>query len=430
MTGIVLFIIAFILLMVGIPVGFAFGASAIFAALVDPNLGLDVFGLLPYRVYGIMQNFTLMAVPLFIFMGFILEKSKIAENMLESIGELFGPVRGGLAIAIVIVGAILAASTGIVGASVVMMTIISLPIMLKHGYSPKLAGGVIAASGTLGQLIPPSIVLIILGAVMNISVGDLFKAAIIPGLIIVGLYIVYILIVSFLKPDIAPAIKTDKPYSKILFKALKSLVAPFILIALVLGSIFAGFATPTESAAIGALGSIVLTFFYRSFSFELLRYSTVETVKITAMIFMILIGATAFSLVFNESGAGDIVTTFFTDSISNQYVFIAITMLLIFILGFFIDFIEITFIVIPILIPIVQEFNIDPLWFALLIAINLQTSFLTPPFGFSLFYLKGAAGDKIQTKDLYLGIIPFILIQLITLLIVIFIPKLVYILVN
>ncbi|ACM92408.1 membrane protein [Nautilia profundicola AmH] len=430
MTGIVLFIVAFILLMVGIPVAFAFGASAIFAALIDPNLGLDVFGLLPYRVYGIMQNFTLMAVPLFIFMGFILEKSKIAENMLESIGELFGPVRGGLAIAIVIVGAILAASTGIVGASVVMMTIISLPIMLKHGYSPRLAGGVIAASGTLGQLIPPSIVLIILGAVMNISVGDLFKAAIIPGLIIVGLYIVYILIVAFLKPEIAPAIKTDKPYSKILFQALKSLVAPFILIAVVLGSIFAGFATPTESAAIGALGSIILTFFYRTFNMELLRYATVETVKITAMIFMILIGATAFSLVFNESGAGDIVTTFFTDSISNQYAFIAITMVLIFILGFFIDFIEITFIVIPILLPIVQEFGIDPLWFALLIAINLQTSFLTPPFGFSLFYLKGAAGDKIQTKDLYLGIIPFILIQIITLLIVIFVPKLVYILVN
>ena len=301
MTGIILFIVAFILLMLGIPVAFAFGASAIFAALIDSNLGLEVFGLLPYRVYGIMQNFTLMAVPLFIFMGFILEKSKIAENMLESIGELFGPVRGGLAIAIVIVGAILAASTGIVGASVVMMTIISLPIMLKHGYSPKLAGGVIAASGTLGQLIPPSIVLIILGAVMNISVGDLFKAAIIPGVIIVGLYIVYILIISFFKPNIAPAIKTNNAYKQVLFKALKSLVAPFILIALVLGSIFAGFATPTESAAIGALGSIILTFFYRSFSFELLRYATVETVKITAMIFMILIGATAFSLVFNES---------------------------------------------------------------------------------------------------------------------------------
>ena len=430
MTGIILFVVAFILLMIGIPVAFAFGASAIFAALLDPNVGLEVFGLLPYRIYGIMQNFTLMAVPLFIFMGFILEKSKIAENMLESIGKLFGPVRGGLAIAIIIVGAILAASTGIVGASVVMMTIISLPVMLKYGYSPRLASGVIAASGTLGQLIPPSIVLIILGAVMQISVGDLFKAAIVPGLIIVGLYILYVLIVAFLKPEVAPAIKTDEPYSKILIQAAKSLIAPFLLIAIVLGSIFAGFATPTESAAIGALGAIILTLFYRTFSFELLRYASVETVKITAMIFMILIGATAFSLVFNESGAGDIVTEFFTDSISNQYVFIAITMVLIFILGFFIDFIEITFIVIPILLPIVEEFGIDPLWFALLIAINLQTSFLTPPFGFSLFYLKGAAGDLIKTSDLYKGIVPFILIQILALLIVLFFPKLVYVMVN
>ncbi|MEO1928599.1 MAG: TRAP transporter large permease subunit [Nautiliaceae bacterium] len=430
MTGIILFVAAFVLLMLGIPVAFAFGASAIFAVLLDPNMDLSVFGFLPYRIYGIMQNVTLMAVPLFIFMGFILEKSKIAENMLESIGELFGPIRGGLAIAIVIVGAILAASTGIVGASVVMMTIISLPIMLKHGYSPKLAGGVIAASGTLGQLIPPSIVLIILGDRMNISVGDLFKAALIPGFIIVGLYILYILIIAFLKPQIVPPIKTDKPYKEVFLKALKSLVAPFILIIVVLGSIFAGFATPTESAAIGALGAVILTIFYRTFSFELLRYASIETVKITAMIFMILIGATAFSLVFNESGAGDIITQFFTDTISNKYIFIAISMVLIFILGFFIDFIEITFIVIPILLPIVQELGIDPLWFALLIAINLQTSFLTPPFGFSLFYLKGAAGDKIKTKDLYVGIIPFIIMQLITLLIVLFIPKLVYVFVN
>ncbi|WP_456469902.1 TRAP transporter large permease [Caminibacter sp.] len=430
MTGIILFIAAFILLMLGIPVAFAFGGSAIFAALMDPDLGLEVFGLLPYRIYGIMQNFTLMAVPLFIFMGFILEKSKIAENMLESIGKLFGSIRGGLAIAIVIVGAILAASTGIVGASVVMMTIISLPVMLKYGYSPRLASGVIAASGTLGQLIPPSIVLIILGAVMNISVGDLFKAAIVPGFIIVGLYILYILIVAFIKPETAPPIETKESYSKILKEAAKSLIAPFVLIVIVLGSIFAGFATPTESAAIGALGAIILTVFYKTFSFELLRYASVETVKITAMIFMILIGATAFSLVFNESGAGDIVTEFFTDSIQNQYVFIAITMILIFILGFFIDFIEITFIVIPILLPIVEEFGIDPLWFALLIAINLQTSFLTPPFGFSLFYLKGAAGDLIKTSDLYKGIIPFILIQILVLLIVMFYPKLVYILVN
>ena len=430
MTGIILFAVAFILLMFGIPVAFAFGASAIFAAMLDPDLGLEVFGLLPYRIYGIMQNFTLMAVPLFIFMGFILEKSKIAENMLESIGELFGNVRGGLAIAIVIVGAVLAASTGIVGASVVMMTVISLPIMLKHNYSPKLASGVIAASGTLGQLIPPSIVLIILGAVMNISVGDLFKAAVIPGIIIVALYIIYIVVFSLIKPEAAPPVKGNEPYSKIVIKALKSLVAPFILIGLVLGSIFAGFATPTESAAVGAVGSIILTLFYRTFSLNLLKYAASETVKITSMIFMILIGATAFSLVFNESGAGDMVTDFFVDHISNQYTFIAITMALIFVLGFFIDFIEITFIVIPVLIPIMQEYNIDPLWYALLIAINLQTSFLTPPFGFSLFYLKGAAGNRIKTKDLYLGIIPFILMQLAVLGVVLAYPHIINLLVE
>ncbi len=425
MTGIILFIIAFILLMLGVPVAFAFGGSAIFAAMLDSNLGLEIFGLLPYRVYGIMQNFTLMAVPLFIFMGFILEKSKIAENMLESIGKLFGRVRGGLAIAIVIVGAILAASTGIVGASVVMMTIISLPVMLRHGYSPRLASGVIAASGTLGQLIPPSIVLIILGAVMNISVGDLFKAALIPGGMIVGLYILYILLIAFLKPQIAPPIKTNEPYSKILKNALKSLIAPFLLIGVVLGSIFAGFATPTESAAVGVVGSIILTLFYRTFSFELIRYASVETIKITSMIFMILIGATAFSLVFNESGAGDIITELFTTHIPNSYTFIAITMALIFVLGFFIDFIEITFIVIPILLPIIEEFGIDPLWFAILIAVNLQTSFLTPPFGFSLFYLKGAAGKLVKTSDIYKGVIPFIIIQLIVLIIILLFPNLI-----
>ncbi len=430
MTGIILFVVAFILLMVGVPVAFAFGGSAIFAAFIDPNIGLNVFGLLPYRIYGIMHNFTLMAVPLFIFMGFILEKSKIAENMLESIGKLFGGIRGGLAIAIVIVGAILAASTGIVGASVVMMTVISLPVMLRHNYSPRLASGVIAASGTLGQIIPPSIVLIVLGAVMQISVGDLFKAALIPGFLIVFFYIVYILIIAFLKPEVAPAIKSDEPYSKILIQAAKSLVAPIILIVLVLGSIFAGVATPTESAAVGAFGSVILTMFYRTFSFKLIRYACVETVKITSMIFMILIGAKAFSLVFNESGAGDIITHFFTSSVSSKYAFVAITMALIFFLGFFVDFIEICFIVIPILIPIIHAFNINMLWFAILIAINLQTSFLTPPFGFSLFYLKGAAGDRINTKDLYIGIIPFIFIQLLVLIIVVAFPKFVTILVN
>jgi tripartite ATP-independent transporter DctM subunit len=408
----------------GVPVAFAFGGSAIFAALLDPNLGIEVFGLLPYRVYGIMQNFNLMAVPLFILMGFLLEKSGIAEEMLVSLGKLFGRVRGGLAIAIVLVGAILAASTGIVGASVVMMTVISLPIMLKYNYSPRLASGVIAASGTLGQLIPPSIVLIILGFMMNISVGDLFRSAVVPGVIVVTLYILYILIISFLKPEVAPPIPTDEPYSQVLLQAVKSLLAPMALIVMVLGSIFAGFATPTESAGVGVVGAILLTLIYRTFSWNLLIYALRESVKITSMIFTILIGATAFSLVFNESGAGEIVTNFFTSNISSKEVFVLVSMAIIFLLGFFIDFIEISFIVIPILMPIAQEFGVDPLWFAILIAINLQTSFLTPPFGFSLFYLKGTAGDKIATSDLYKGIIPFIILQLITLLIVFFFPKL------
>jgi len=423
MTGIILFVVAFILLLLGVPVAFAFGGSAIFAALLDPNLGIEVFGLLPYRVYGIMQNFNLMAVPLFILMGFLLEKSGIAEEMLVSLGKLFGRVRGGLAIAIVLVGAILAASTGIVGASVVMMTVISLPIMLKYNYSPRLASGVIAASGTLGQLIPPSIVLIILGFMMNISVGDLFRSAVVPGVIVVTLYILYILIISFLKPEVAPPIPTDEPYSQVLLQAVKSLLAPMALIVMVLGSIFAGFATPTESAGVGVVGAILLTLIYRTFSWNLLIYALRESVKITSMIFTILIGATAFSLVFNESGAGEIVTNFFTSNISSKEVFVLVSMAIIFLLGFFIDFIEISFIVIPILMPIAQEFGVDPLWFAILIAINLQTSFLTPPFGFSLFYLKGTAGDKIATSDLYKGIIPFIILQLITLLIVFFFPK-------
>jgi tripartite ATP-independent transporter DctM subunit len=426
MTGIILFVVAFILLLLGVPVAFAFGGSAIFAALLDPNLGIEVFGLLPYRVYGIMQNFNLMAVPLFILMGFLLEKSGIAEEMLVSLGKLFGRVRGGLAIAIVLVGAILAASTGIVGASVVMMTVISLPIMLKYNYSPRLASGVIAASGTLGQLIPPSIVLIILGFMMNISVGDLFRSAVVPGVIVVTLYILYILIISFLKPEVAPPIPTDEPYSQVLLQAVKSLLAPMALIVMVLGSIFAGFATPTESAGVGVVGAILLTLIYRTFSWNLLIYALRESVKITSMIFTILIGATAFSLVFNESGAGEIVTNFFTSNISSKEVFVLVSMAIIFLLGFFIDFIEISFIVIPILMPIAQEFGVDPLWFAILIAINLQTSFLTPPFGFSLFYLKGTAGDKIATSDLYKGIIPFIILQLITLLIVFFFPKLLY----
>jgi len=426
MIGIYMFITALVLLLVGFPVAFAFGSAAIFTAFFAPDVGIEVFNLLPFRIYGIMQNFNLIAVPLFIFMGLILEKSKIAEAMLLSIGKLFGSVRGGLAISTVLVGAVLAASTGIVGASVVMMSVISLPIMINHGYSKSLASGTIAASGTLGQIVPPSIVLIILGDVMSVDVGSLFRAALAPALLLIGLYVLYILIISYLNPHIAPAIVNDNVNKKeLILSALKAIIPPAILIMIVLGSIFMGVATPTESAAFGAIGAILLTLLNRSFTFATLQYASMETVKMTSMIFMILIGATAFSLVFNESGGADMVLEFFSEDIADKWTFIAIAMIAIFILGFFVDFLEITFIVIPILVPILAHFGIDPVWFAILIAINLQASFLTPPFGFALFYLKGAAGDQVSTGDIYRGVIPFIGLQLLALGTLVLFPEIV-----
>ena len=419
-------IAALVLLMIGFPVAFAFGSSALFVALLTPDVGIDIFRLMPYRIYGIMQNFTLLAVPLFIFMGLILEKSKIAEALLINIGKLFGNVRGGLAISTVLVGAVLAASTGIVGASVVMMGIISLPIMMRYGYSKSLASGTIAASGTLGQIIPPSIVLIILGDVMSVSVGDLFRAALAPSLLLVSLYIIYILVISYLKPEIAPAIPNqNEDRKKVIIQAIISIIPPLLLITLVLGTIFAGVATPTESAAFGAVGAMVLSLSNGTFSFSNLKDSALETVKLTSMIFMILIGATAFSLVFNEVGGGDLILEFFENDIADAWTFVAIAMIAIFILGFFVDFLEICFIVIPILLPIVEVFDIDPIWFAILVAMNLQASFLTPPFGFALFYLKGSAGDLVSTKDIYKGVIPFIILQIVALFIIILFPQIV-----
>jgi tripartite ATP-independent transporter DctM subunit len=382
--------------------------------------------MLPYRTYGIMGNVTLMAVPLFVFMGLILEKSKMAEELLSSMGQLFGSIRGGLAVSVVLVGAILAASTGIVGASVVMMSLIALPLMLKHGYSSALASGSIAASGTLGQLIPPSIVLIVLGDQMHLSVGDLFKAAVVPGILLIILYILYILTFAFLNKEAAPAIVSDKPYAEVAKAAVKAIIPPLLLIGTVLGSIFAGIASPTESAAIGVLGAMALAAYNRVFNMALMRYAAVETVKLTAMIFMILIGATAFSLVFNELGGGDMALHFFTGEIGDKWMFILIAMAVIFLLGFFIDFIEIAFVVVPILVPIVASFGIDPIWFAILIAMNLQASFLTPPFGFALFYLKGAAGDKVRTSEIYRGVVPFILLQLVALGIIVLFPEMIY----
>ena len=421
-----MFGLALLLLMTGFQVAFVFAGVALFFALITDEVGLGVLEMLPYRTYGIMGNVTLMAVPLFILMGLILEKSKMAEGLLLSMGKLFGSVRGGLAISVVLVGAILAASTGIVGASVVMMSLIALPLMLKHGYSPALASGSIAASGTLGQLIPPSIVLIILGDQMHLSVGDLFRAAVVPGLLLILLYIIYILILSYYSKEVAPAIVSDEPYGEVVKEALKEILPPLLLIGVVLGSIFAGIASPSESAAIGVLGAVLLAVYKKTFSYVMLRYAAIETVKLTAMIFMILIGATAFSLVFNELGGGDMALAFFTGDVGDKWTFILIAMFVIFLLGFFIDFIEIAFVVVPILVPIVASLGIDPIWFAILIAMNLQASFLTPPFGFALFYLKGAAGDRVKTGDIYKGVVPFIGLQLLALLIIVLFPDLIY----
>lgn len=419
-----MFVIVLALLLIGIPVAFVFGTVAIAFAFLIPEVGFDVFSVLPFRIYGIMSNTTLMAVPLFIAMGLVLERSKMAERLLMSMSALFRDVRGGLAVSVVLVGAILAASTGIVSASVVMMSVIALPLMLNAGYDKGLASGTVAASGTLGQIIPPSIILIILGDVMSVSVGELFMGAVLPGLLLVALYIFYILVRSYFSSDIAPIPKEVQKVS--LKEALISIVPPLLLMIAVLGSIFAGIASPTESAAFGVLGAILLSLLNRSLDFDMLKYASLETVKLSGMIFMILIGATAFSLVFNELGGSDIILEFFSEDIGDVWVFIAISMLSIFILGFFIDFIEISFIIVPILVPVMDAFGIDPIWFAILIALNLQASFLTPPFGLSLFFLKGAAGDTIRTIEIYKGIIPFILLQLLGLGLVIIFPDLVF----
>ncbi len=424
MIAIVMFSVALFLLLLGIPVAFAFGGVAMMFAFGIPELGFDVFNILPFRIYGIMSNTTLMAVPLFILMGLILEKSAMAEKLLISMSAMFRGVRGGLGVSVVLVGAILAASTGIVSASVVMMSVIALPLMVNAGYNKSLASGTIAASGTLGQIIPPSIILIVLGDVMSVSVGDLFMGAVLPGVTLVSLYISYILIRSYLKKEDAPALKSDEKVS--LFDLLKAIVPPLLLMISVLGSIFAGIASPTESAAFGVFGGILLSLFNKTLSRKMIEYALFESMKLSGMIFMILIGATAFSLVFNELGGSDLILEFFSEDIGDVWVFIWVAMLAIFILGFFIDFIEISFIIVPILVPIMSAFGIDPIWFAVLIAMNLQASFLTPPFGLSLFFLKGAASDSVTTMEIYKGIIPFILLQLIALGLVVLFPDLVF----
>ncbi len=428
MVGIIMFFAALLMLLFGFPVAFTFGAVAVVFGFiagiveigVDGSLieglmvGKNMFAFMPHRIWSIMNNTILMAIPLFIYMGIVLQKTKLAERLLESMGFLFGEIRGGLAISTIFVGALLAASTGVVGASVVAMGVISLPVMLKYKYQKELATGTICASGTLGQIIPPSIVLIILGDVFQVPVGDLFLAAIWPGLALVGAYILYIVIFSFFKKDAAPPIviagsKGSK--TKQVITAVQTILPPLILIILVLGSIFSGIATPTESAAVGGIGAMVLAILYRSFSFKLIAESARETVNITAMVFGILIGATAFSMVFTYTGGDLIVEEFMLGLPGDKWGFIILSMAAIMVLGFFIDFIEISYIIVPILVPISLAININPVWYAILIAMNLQTSFLTPPFGFSLFYLKGVAPPQIKTLHIYKGVVPYIIIQ-------------------
>ena len=413
--AIAMFVVLFILLLAGFPVAFTLaGVAFVFALITQTSLNL-----MPSAIFGVMENYVLIAVPLFVFMGVMLERSGIAEELLDTMALLFGRLRGGLAISVVAVGALLAASTGIVGATVVTMGLLSLPTMLRRGYSPEMSTGVICASGTLGQIIPPSIVLVLLGDVLRVQIGDIFVAAVVPGIVLVGLYVAWIVAVAIFKPEAAPAMPADElaafKGAQMVKRLLAAFVPPVTLIVLVLGSIFMGIATPTEAAAVGAFGAMGLTAMRKRFSLETLRAVMKQTLTLTCMVFMILVGARAFSLVFKDLGGGEMLQNAVNSTGLGPTGFLIVVMIVIFIAGFFIDFIEITFIIVPVLVPIFAELGIDPLWAGILIAINLQTSFLTPPFGFSLFYLKGVAPPGVTTGAIYRGIIPFIIIQAIAL---------------
>jgi tripartite ATP-independent transporter DctM subunit len=424
MIALSMFLVCLAMLAMGFPVAFTFGGVALFFGLYSE--GLQLFLMTAERMHSIMTNITLMAVPLFIFMGLILEKSGIAEKMLESMGSLFGRIRGGLAVSTVVVGMLLAASTGVVGASVVTMGLIALPVMLKYNYDKRLATGVICASGTLGQIIPPSIILIIMGDVLQKPVGDFYRAALVPGLLLVLIYIVYCLLFAWLKKDAAPRLPIrNESLPRQYWHAFKTIVPALSLVMVVLGTVIAGMATPTESAAMGAVGAIILAMVNKRFKFSMLHQVAMDTTKITAMVFTILAGATFFSMVFTYTGGDEAVEQIMQHLPGGKWGFVFLMMLIIFLLGFFIDFVEIAYIFIPMISPLLIKFGIDPLWFGILVALNLQASFLTPPFGFSLFYLRGVAPASIDTFDIYRGAIPFILLQLLALTIVILFPGLI-----
>ena len=430
-----MFAAVFLVLLMGYPVAICLAGTALIFAFVGHYFGVfDAVYLeaLPNRLFGIIENDTLVAVPLFVFMGVMLEKSKVAESLLENMSKLFGGLPGGLGFSVVLVGMLMAASTGIVGATVVTMGLLSLPTMLKRHYDPALACGTICASGTLGQIIPPSIVLVLLGDVISsayqqaqldmgifspdtVSVGDLFAGALIPGLLLVLLYLMYLIGVSIFKPTSCPPIETPSIHRSLWLELVKGLFPPLVLIIAVLGSIIAGIATPTEAAAVGAMGATLLAYFKKQLHFKQLKEVTQSTTQVTSMVFFILIGASLFSLVFRGLGGDELVEELLSDLPGGVLGAMLVVMLVMFLLGFVLDFIEITFVVVPIVAPILLAMDIDPVWLGIMIALNLQTSFLTPPFGFALFYLRGVAPDSIKTSQLYRGVLPFILIQLLLL---------------
>ncbi|WP_192035841.1 TRAP transporter large permease subunit [Halomonas sp. YLGW01] len=452
----ILFAVICVVLMFGFPVALSLAGTAL--AFAGLGMGLEAVGIdahfdggflsaFPNRLYGIMTNQTLLAVPLFVLMGVLLEKSKVAETLLDAMALLFGSMRGGLGISVTLVGMLLAASTGIVGATVVTMGLLSLPTMLKRGYSMPLATGTICATGTLGQIIPPSIALVLLGDVLSsayqqaqlsmgifspktVSVGDLFMGALVPGLILVALYIAYVTFIAWLKPEAAPPADREELMAELghqgsLFTLLlKGLVPPIVLIIAVLGSILGGFATPTEASAVGAFGALVLALAYRQLDFETLKDALRSTAHVTTMVFLILIGAALFSLVFRAFGGEELIHEVFNNMPGGVVGATLVVMVVIFLLGFILDFIEITFVVVPIVGPILLAMGLDPIWLGIMIAINLQTSFLTPPFGFALFYLRGVAPESVPTSAIYRGVMPFIALQLAMLVALAFFPEL------
>ena len=447
MMALLLFVTVCLVLLTGYPVAFALGGTALlfsFIGILTGTFDTAFLTALPNRLYGIMTNMTLIAVPLFIFMGVMLEKSKVADKLLDTMALLFGSMRGGLGISVILVGMLLAASTGIVGATVVTMGLLSLPTMLKRGYDPAIATGAICASGTLGQIIPPSIILILLGDVLSsayqqaqldmgifapktVSVGDLFAGALVPGLLLVILYIIYLAVMAYIKPDMMPAIPNEERKinsSELFVRILKVLFPPLFLILAVLGSILGGLATPTEAASVGAMGAIFLAISQRQFNLEILQSVMRDTLRITSMVFLIFIGASLFSLVFRGFGGDDVVREILTDLPGGVVSAMFIVMLVMFLLGFILDFIEITFVMVPIVAPILFTMGIDPVWLGIMFAINLQTSFLTPPFGFALFYLRGVAPKEIPTSAIYRGVTPFIVIQIFTMALLVFWPEL------